>query len=349
MAANPTFTARTFVRLRHAGINTVIVESSRLLPAQVSRLTRLTRWAHLRVVRQPVGLPRPATAANAQAVCDSFRSAHPGSPCALVAASYFTAVALAQSGAPDLVVVRLASPGVVRALPAPRSGRVLAVPSLGRRFRARTWRGAIGLASASSSAALDLGFAPQRAGQRTFSQYLGTLKTSGATSKDRKAPSSPTGLTLIQQTTTLLGVRWQASTDNRGVAGYDFYVDGTLAGTTTSTSDSASDLQCGTLHKLTVDAFDAAGNRSGKTTIGASTTQCVVGPPSDSLPPSTPGGLRVSGRTTSSISVAWTSSVDNVGVVGYGIYRNNVPVGTTQGTDFRADGPRLRHLVRPRC
>jgi hypothetical protein len=52
----------------------------------------------------------------------------------------------------------------------------------------------------------------------------------------------------------LLGVHWQASTDNRGVAGYDFYVDGTLAGTTTSTSDSASHLQCGTLHKLTVDA-----------------------------------------------------------------------------------------------
>jgi chitodextrinase len=63
-----------------------------------------------------------------------------------------------------------------------------------------------------------------------------------------------------------------------------------------------------------------------------------VGHPSDSLPPSTPGGLQISGRATSSISLAWTSSVDNVGVVGYGIYRNNVPVGTTQGTTFALTG-----------
>jgi hypothetical protein len=247
--ANPTFTATTFKRLRRAGINTVVIGGSWLKATQVSRLARRAWRAHLRVV-QPLALGKPVAVADARAACSTFRTAHRSSPCAVAAPSYSSAVMLAESGAADLVVVRVPSPAVVRALPAPRSGRVLAVASLGGRFRAASWRGAITFAS--SKAALDLGFAPQKAGQRTFSQYLGTLKTSGATSKDRRAPSSPTGLTLAQQTQTVLGVRWQASTDNRGVAGYDFYVDGALAGATTATSDAVSNLLCNTTHKLSV-------------------------------------------------------------------------------------------------
>src|SRR6266545_1609393 len=37
----------------------------------------------------------------------------------------------------------------------------------------------------------------------------------------------------------------------------------------------------------------------------------------DTSPPSVPTGLRVTGVTTSSISLAWNASTDNVGVTGY--------------------------------
>ena len=130
---NVTFTAKTFARLRRAGINTVVVEPGR----RSARLIRLARRAHLRVV---VPLGHPKSSAEARALCDAYRAAHAGSACAVAAGSYSSAVRLAESGAADLVIVRVAGPAIVRALPAARSGRVLAVSSLGRRFRASSWR-----------------------------------------------------------------------------------------------------------------------------------------------------------------------------------------------------------------
>ena len=48
-----------------------------------------------------------------------------------------------------------------------------------------------------------------------------------------------------------------------------------------------------------------------------------------------PGSVRVSATTGTSISLSWTASSDNVGVVGYGLYRGGARVSsssTTQGT-----------------
>jgi signal transduction histidine kinase/DNA-binding beta-propeller fold protein YncE/chitodextrinase len=60
----------------------------------------------------------------------------------------------------------------------------------------------------------------------------------------------------------------------------------------------------------------------------------------DSTPPSAPGGLNVSGTTTSSISLAWTASSDNVAVQGYNIYRDGggTPIASTAGTSFTDSG-----------
>jgi len=52
----------------------------------------------------------------------------------------------------------------------------------------------------------------------------------------------------------------------------------------------------------------------------------------DSSPPSTPTGLVATGRTQSSISLAWNTSTDNVGVAGYGLYKNGAPAGTSPTT-----------------
>lgn len=68
-------------------------------------------------------------------------------------------------------------------------------------------------------------------------------------------------------------------------------------------------------------------------------------PQPDTQPPSTPSGLTVSGSTTTSISLAWTASTDNVGVTGYQVWRapgasggTFAQVGTSTTTTFSNGG-----------
>ena len=57
----------------------------------------------------------------------------------------------------------------------------------------------------------------------------------------------------------------------------------------------------------------------------------LVATSGDHTPPSVPGGLAVTSVTSSSVSLKWNASSDNVGVVGYTIYRNGASVGSTGG------------------
>jgi hypothetical protein len=59
----------------------------------------------------------------------------------------------------------------------------------------------------------------------------------------------------------------------------------------------------------------------------------------DSEPPQAPGNLRVTGKTRTSVSLAWNPSADNGTVVRYQINRNGyVQVGTAAGTEFTDAG-----------
>jgi chitodextrinase len=58
----------------------------------------------------------------------------------------------------------------------------------------------------------------------------------------------------------------------------------------------------------------------------------------DTSPPSVPGNLAVTGTSSSSASLSWSPSSDNVGVAGYRVYRNGSQVGTTSGTTFTDTG-----------
>jgi hypothetical protein len=78
---------------------------------------------------------------------------------------------------------------------------------------------------------------------------------------------------------TSVSLGWNAATDNVGVTGYGLYRDGTLTGTGTPTSTTFSGLACGTSYALAIDAYDAAGNRSAKASMGASTAACPTQPP----------------------------------------------------------------------
>ncbi|SEE20144.1 Fibronectin type III domain-containing protein [Streptomyces misionensis] len=59
---------------------------------------------------------------------------------------------------------------------------------------------------------------------------------------------------------------------------------------------------------------------------------------SDTTAPSAPTGLAVSGTTSSSVSLKWTASTDNVGVTGYDVYRGSTKVGSTTSTSYTDSG-----------
>ena len=62
------------------------------------------------------------------------------------------------------------------------------------------------------------------------------------------------------------------------------------------------------------------------------------GPGPDTTLPSVPGGLRSTGVTSSSVSLAWNAATDNVGVTGYDVYRGTTRVSTVTGTSETVTG-----------
>jgi chitinase len=58
----------------------------------------------------------------------------------------------------------------------------------------------------------------------------------------------------------------------------------------------------------------------------------------DTTPPSAPTNLAVTGTTSSSVSLSWGASTDNVGVTGYDVFRGSTKVTTVTGTSFTDTG-----------
>jgi uncharacterized lipoprotein YddW (UPF0748 family)/chitodextrinase len=54
----------------------------------------------------------------------------------------------------------------------------------------------------------------------------------------------------------------------------------------------------------------------------------------DTTPPTDPTNLSATATSAANISLSWTASTDNIGVVGYEIYRNSVKVGTSPSNSF---------------
>src|SRR5262249_16245420 len=139
--------------------------------------------------------------------------------------------------------------------------------------------------------------------------------------RDTQAPSAPSALAATATTGNGLAVTWNASSDNVGVAGYTVYQGGARVGTTPATNFTFAPLTCGSVYEIGVEAFDAAGNISKRTTLQAATAACP-----DTQPPGQPTGLHITASTASSLTLAWGVPTDNVGVTGYRVYLSGVLV-----------------------
>jgi chitodextrinase len=143
---------------------------------------------------------------------------------------------------------------------------------------------------------------------------------------DTVPPSQPSNLSVSNSARTTVSLAWAPSTDNIGVTGYAIYVDGSANSSTSQPGATVSNLVCGTAYTFEVDARDAAGNRSARAAVTASTSACA-----DTQPPTAPANVTTV-RTATSIALSWTASSDNMGVTGYGLYRDGTQTGTTTAT-----------------
>ena len=160
--------------------------------------------------------------------------------------------------------------------------------------------------------------------------------TTGGTT-DTTAPTAPSGLVSTGKTSSSVSLSWTASTDNVAVTGYDVYRGTTKVGTSTSTTYTDSGLTASTAYSYTVKAHDAAGNASAAS-ASVSVTTAATGGTTDTTAPTAPSGLVSTGTTSSSVSLSWTASTDNVAVTGYDVYRGTTKVGTSTSTTYTDSG-----------
>lgn len=80
---------------------------------------------------------------------------------------------------------------------------------------------------------------------------------------DTEPPTVPQNVTAEPSVEPIVvSVGWDASTDNRGVTGYDVYRNGVVVASVTGTSFEDAEVDYGTEYNYSVRANDAAGNRS---------------------------------------------------------------------------------------
>ena len=164
--------------------------------------------------------------------------------------------------------------------------------------------------------------------------------TTTAGPADTTAPSEPTYLKASGTTASTTKLSWTASTDKVGVTGYEILVDGSVVGTASGTTYTASGLSASTEYSFTVRALDAAGNRSTSSSEVSVTTSegDDGGSGGDTTKPTTPSGLAASGTTSTGTTLAWSTSTDDVGVTGYEILRGSTVIGSTASRTYTVSG-----------
>jgi chitinase len=155
---------------------------------------------------------------------------------------------------------------------------------------------------------------------------------------DNQAPTAPLNLRSTGTTTSSITLAWDASTDNVGVTGYTLYQGSTEVGSVSGNTltYTHTGLSSDTAYTYTVKAKDAAGNVSpASNQISVKTNAGNTG---DTEAPTTPTNVTVAGVTSSSVSLTWTASTDNVGVTGYDVYQGATLALTVTGTTATVTG-----------
>lgn len=115
---------------------------------------------------------------------------------------------------------------------------------------------------------------------------------------------------------------WDPATDNVGVVGYNVYRSANAGAYSVIATVNSPYIDAGLAnadYSYYIRAIDAAGNEGWRAAIR---TVTIGGVPVDNERPSTPAGLMSDGVKTSAVSLIWTQSTDNIGVISYIVIDN---------------------------
>lgn len=156
---------------------------------------------------------------------------------------------------------------------------------------------------------------------------------------DSTAPSVPGSFTAASVGDTSITTTWTGSTDNIAVTGYNLYKNGVLVQQVGSTirTYTYGGLTAGTPYSLSIEAFDAMGNKSAKSTISASTLSPPPPPPPSLL---APANLHLVDATEFTLAVAWDAVS---GAQGYKVAVS--PASAPSDTDYFDVGNTLSYTV----
>lgn len=191
---------------------------------------------------------------------------------------------------------------------------------------------------------------------------MGSTTASGsflsAMPEDTTPPSTPTEFIAQVASVTEVRLTWHASTDNVAVAGYKIFRSGTMISGTTNLSytDTITTAMSGTNVEYSILAVDAARNESAsayatvsipssatntatttaETTNTTDTTTATTEPTStaDTTVPAAPTTIVATALSPTQIAISWSGATDNVGVVGYKLFRNGSYYFGVTGTGY---------------
>lgn len=142
-------------------------------------------------------------------------------------------------------------------------------------------------------------------------------------------PSAPLNLTY-QLYNRNVELKWDAPTSNADIVGYKIFQNQIEIGTTNNTAYNVTALESDKVYYFTVKAYNAAGVLS----EASNEISVTIGIGNDTEPPTVPINTTASAITVTSVNLSWDPSSDNVGVVGYKIFRDSIEVGTTAETSY---------------
>ncbi len=158
---------------------------------------------------------------------------------------------------------------------------------------------------------------------------------------DGQAPTIPGNVSATADAANKVTVKWSASTDNVGVAGYRILRNKVTVGQANATDYVDGTVLPGTAYGYQVVAYDQAGNSSAPSGTADVKTPNVA----DSQPPAAPANVTATAVSPNQINLSWTASSDNIGIAAYDIFRmvaggknNAIKVATVTKTGYGDTG-----------
>ncbi len=220
------------------------------------------------------------------------------------------------AGAGERVLLRLVNAGLSNHAPQLIGERFDVVAEDG--FTAPVTRSQTSLLLPAAKTA-DLLFTPAAAG--TYGFFDRMARVGPLPPPESEPPTAPGTPTFSNITFNSATANWTAATDNVGVTGYDYSLDGfiwTSIGNVLTVN--LSGLTPSTLYTFRVRARDFSGN------IGpaSSSSFTTADPPPESEPPTAPGTPTITNVTHNGATATWTAATDNIGVTDYQYSLNGI-------------------------